>query len=500
MTDSMRKVQIRLIAFIGGLVLALTLLISGLLLSHTEKTMQENILSLVAANNTQMQINVDNYFRTIEKATALLFSDDSIYHFDPTDPYLSDYDRIQDKNAIQNRIVDIGLLQNYSDFCVVYSDDSDVGWISQTTSGMFPDGGIYDAFVSCIRNEKTQDGWAFGVGDNKDRFWYVKRLNPSAVIVVSFYSRELSRIFTLPDELSGMAVRLVDDEGKIMYSSDGEEIGNELPAKIVQTLPSLGPGTGSGADYLAASGTLACGWHIVSSVPLKQLTVQMQQIRSVLVMFVITLVLVFILLLSVLWKRLNAPVNTMVDSLNERASSDQLSGLLNKITYENLVQESLTKPGETAYFVYLLLDIDNFKSVNDTLGHETGDEIIRLCGRILSEAFGENALAGRVGGDEFSAFRRMDAGQSPEEIREKLTTRVTAMQERFRQEAAEISAGKIPISVSAGAVITKPDASLSFHTLYEEADHALYSVKGTEKGRFRAAILPAVEGKEADYA
>lgn len=187
MTDSFRKVQIRLALVIGGALLVLVFLLSGIILMHSERTTKESFMELVAADDRQIRINVDNYLATVEKSASLLFSDKAYYGADLSDQSLSGYARIQASDKIVQKIVDIGLLQNYSDFCVVYRDDSEVGWMSQTTSGMFPDGsGIYDTFSDCVTNEKTEDGWTFGVKGNLDRLWYVKRLNKNAVLVVSF--------------------------------------------------------------------------------------------------------------------------------------------------------------------------------------------------------------------------------------------------------------------------------------------------------------------------
>ena len=92
------------------------------------------------------------------------------------------------------------------------------------------------------------------------------------------------------------------------------------------------------------------------------------------------------------------------EELKERASKDALSGLLNRTTAEMYISRRLEKmePGE--HCALFIIDMDNFKQVNDTLGHQAGDQAIRQSARILSGLFRANDIVGRLGGDEFIVF------------------------------------------------------------------------------------------------
>lgn len=493
MNDSLKIVQIRLTAVVGALILTLVMALAGILLVHSEKISKDNIMNLIAANNSQMAINVDNYLGGVKSAASLMFSDEAYYGFDATDDSISDYDRIQARDAVSKRIVDIALLQNYSDFGVVYADDSSVGWISQGTSALFPDGGSYSVFSSCITDRKTNEGWAFGIGGSNDRIWYLKRLNPHAILVVSFYSYELHTIFTIPDELQPMSIRLIDTNSQILYSDSKKDIGQKIGQDSVVHTKSGQGAAGYVGNSIVAVSPCSNGWSLVSTLPLDNIDRQNNSVRLAVFFFVFGLFAVFLMLLIYLGRRLSQPVSTMVETLNTKASQDQLTGLLNKVTYETLVQSSLADKRESGVFVYLLLDIDDFKNVNDTFGHEKGDEVIRLCGRVLDEAAGQSSITGRVGGDEFSAFSYLD--EEKEQAERKAAGIADQIQKSFHDSASEITGGRMEFSVSIGIAIAPAEAGADFRKLYISADQALYRVKKAGKGSMAVSMYVKEAGE-----
>lgn len=87
-----------------------------------------------------------------------------------------------------------------------------------------------------------------------------------------------------------------------------------------------------------------------------------------------------------------------------RSRMDQLTGLLNKRSYERSCQQALrTKPYD-ASCALIIFDIDDFKVINDRRGHLVGDRALEIIGEVLTETFRTSDYVGRIGGDEFSAF------------------------------------------------------------------------------------------------
>ena len=99
--------------------------------------------------------------------------------------------------------------------------------------------------------------------------------------------------------------------------------------------------------------------------------------------------------------------------IKEEGSKDLLTGLLNKISFEREAGKYLTKSRKTEHGALLIIDFDNFKMVNDSFGHLTGDAILKCFGEILMRTFGEADIIGRVGGDEFMVLM---TGEVSEEL------------------------------------------------------------------------------------
>ncbi|MCR5502937.1 MAG: response regulator [Lachnospiraceae bacterium] len=157
--------------------------------------------------------------------------------------------------------------------------------------------------------------------------------------------------------------------------------------------------------------------------------------------------------------------------LSERSRTDLLTGLLNKTSTET----SLETVCESEPGILLVLDLDNFKPVNDIYGHDAGDKVLTAFANLLKNSFRSQDIIGRFGGDEFIVFLR-NADQ------EKIVLQyVRQLNERFLKEAFRILGNdmNIPLGVSCGAAFTNGDTK--FETLFQEADRELLRVKQAGK-------------------
>ena len=162
--------------------------------------------------------------------------------------------------------------------------------------------------------------------------------------------------------------------------------------------------------------------------------------------------------------------------LAERASRDLLSGLLNRETATSYIEACLQKMSPDEVCALFIVDLDNFKQVNDTFGHQTGDSVIRQAAQALSCCFRATDIVGRLGGDEFFALL---SGQ----------VTVDTVQEKARLicEALQFSIGSAPtlhITASIGVHVVS-GAIPNFEYLYEKADFALYEAKARGKNCFQ---------------
>lgn len=157
-----------------------------------------------------------------------------------------------------------------------------------------------------------------------------------------------------------------------------------------------------------------------------------------------------------------------------KAEHDSMTDLLNRESFERILH--IYSEGAT-HFALILADVDHFKSINDTYGHATGDEAIKLVARHLADAFRSNDYVCRIGGDEFAVIM-VDVDES---MRGLLAGRLA----QLKQGLAKRKDDRLPpVTLSVGAAFSdrpKPQGSL-----FEDADRALYQVK--ENGRNGYAI------------
>ena len=155
------------------------------------------------------------------------------------------------------------------------------------------------------------------------------------------------------------------------------------------------------------------------------------------------------------------------------SATDPLTELLNRRALQNAVEEELKKKA-TGYFIFI--DIDNFKTYNDTYGHNNGDLCLKHCARTMKKCFPEDSILGRYGGDEFVVCLK---GATQEET--------YAYMQEFQSwlTPLTLSTGEVAeLSVSAGGA-AYPDQGKDFVSLCRSADAALYEVKQNGKGDFR---------------
>lgn len=159
--------------------------------------------------------------------------------------------------------------------------------------------------------------------------------------------------------------------------------------------------------------------------------------------------------------------------LEKRSKTDLLTGLLNKGSTEELIRMILlnyykdNKEGRQC--ALMMLDVDRFKSFNDSFGHATGDKVLRAIGGIIKNSFKGMDVAGRTGGDEFMVLLR--------DI-EKVEN-ASLLAERIEKEVNQLvfhDDPRISVSLSIGISVF-PDHGHNFETLYNAADKALYYVK-----------------------
>lgn len=164
--------------------------------------------------------------------------------------------------------------------------------------------------------------------------------------------------------------------------------------------------------------------------------------------------------------------------LLQRAENDLLTGILNKKTMEEKVSGALKEIKGNNHCIFFMVDLDNFKNVNDKLGHIYGDKAIVDTAHLLTELFPNNAYVGRLGGDEFAVCAIYDAFDK-ESMINYIKKKADKICEVNRRTYANGNVS-VDISSSVGIAIA-PDSEQNFEIVYKMADSALYRSKNGGK-------------------
>jgi diguanylate cyclase (GGDEF)-like protein len=177
----------------------------------------------------------------------------------------------------------------------------------------------------------------------------------------------------------------------------------------------------------------------------------------------------------------------LTEDLRRRASHDSLTGLANRRTMEERLTAALDVPADLGVAV-LMLDLDGFKQVNDTLGHAAGDALLVTVADRLTKRCREHDVVARLGGDEFvvvlphvhdeqdaiaAGHRMLEAARLPIQIQDHVVT----------------------VGASIGFAVSRPGSTPS--GLLQEADEAMYEAKRSGKNRVCAAPAPAGRASQA---
>jgi diguanylate cyclase (GGDEF)-like protein len=173
-----------------------------------------------------------------------------------------------------------------------------------------------------------------------------------------------------------------------------------------------------------------------------------------------------------------------MEKVQVMATTDALTGLQNRRSLEHEVRTEFDLARrQQNELVALLIDLDGFKLVNDTLGHKMGDELIRVTADVLRANSREGDICVRLGGDEFLMVMPLGELTQAVQVADRL-------QKEFQRRAAELLAGaalaKLP-SMSIGVSARKLGGAVTLEELLSQADQALYDAK--EHGRARTVVF-----------
>lgn len=178
-------------------------------------------------------------------------------------------------------------------------------------------------------------------------------------------------------------------------------------------------------------------------------------------------------------------VTTSTQETKSELEKDSLTGFLNRRSFEEKIEKFLRKP--MSYGTFFMMDMDNFKSVNDTYGHLAGDELILIFADIIKNCVREQDFVCRVGGDEFAIF-------FPYLDKEKvIRKRADEIMSCFAKERERLGYSNCSVSIGIMTKYAKSN-NMDYDELYKCADNALYYVKNNGKDDFHIYASAIMDG------
>ena len=162
-----------------------------------------------------------------------------------------------------------------------------------------------------------------------------------------------------------------------------------------------------------------------------------------------------------------------LDVCEEAAFTDHLTGLANRRRFERQLEREVNRTLRLEHpFSLLMIDIDNFKRLNDTYGHDMGDEAIRRIGKVLREGTRGIDLAARIGGEEFAVL-----------LVETELTRGLEVAERLRLAIRDLSIPPVDYLTASFGVAECPSSAQTSTDILKAADNLLYQAKRSGRDR-----------------
>lgn len=169
-----------------------------------------------------------------------------------------------------------------------------------------------------------------------------------------------------------------------------------------------------------------------------------------------------------------------LEVLEKQVEIDPMTGLLNSVTFRKNYYKAIRSIKENECLGMLLIDLDNFKYINDEYGHYSGDVVLKAVARVMTSTFRSTDYIARVGGDEFAIIMANVTDKGIVELKAK----------QLIEGVAKLSLGEQMIKTTCSVgIMTTSDELMPYKHIFNKADSALYEAKRTGKSCFCNATL-----------
>lgn len=317
-TIYMRKsLKAKLMASYICIALVSIMLISSLTYINNKRILTDKVGELSKNTSVQTKLNIDNYLGGIENATSLIFANDNILMFNPLDSELDQFQKKQTMNEIEEYLLSISLMQNFTDFALVYEDGTTIGKTSETITKLYDMKTLYKDLKGEASNNKSKANWFTGKDGNYNKLYYTKQVNENTMMLTSIYTSELDDILQKVDDGSGMELSLLDTQETIIYSTDKNKIGNKIDEAIKKNVDGVNSKVFDSNSNLVTLNTCNNGWRLIDEIPQKYILREIQTSGIITIVLTIICTIISGILGLFLAKRISNPINNLVIKMKE---------------------------------------------------------------------------------------------------------------------------------------------------------------------------------------
>ncbi|MBE6062511.1 MAG: methyl-accepting chemotaxis protein [Clostridium butyricum] len=298
------------------------LLISSITYFISKNTLTNKISSLSNNLSIQTKLNVDSYLSEIENATSLVFAHDNILVFNPSRSNLNSYDIEKTKREIDEYLLSVSLLQNFTDFALVYDDGTTIGKISETTNKLYDTNSIYSDLKDAVKDTKSKSTWISGKNGNYNKLFYIKQVNDNSLMLTSIYTYELDEIFEKLNDGNGSSLTLLNTSNDIIYSNNKDLIGQKVEDEISHKINNNSSKIFTCNNSLVTLNTCNNGWKLINSIPENYIFKEIHISQLIIIIIAILCMIASGLLGLLFAKKISTPILEIVNEMKKAENGD----------------------------------------------------------------------------------------------------------------------------------------------------------------------------------
>jgi len=444
-----------------------------------DNVVREQTTRFVSSINSQVADNVNHRMETIEHNVNMIFANESYYTYDPT-LSLGSVDAVTEAKLASDLTV-YASLGEYKDFCIAYPYGHTVGQLSDVTWGNYGTN-LYES-MSKILGSNTQC-WVSGPGTDYTLLYHLHRINENAIMIASVDMSKVRDLLDVEKIVDGMDVYLINNSLVVQACTAGDnEVGSYLKSGVYRLADREGKVKVSRLYLVCTTEIASSGWFVLTAIPFSSITANLFSTKVSIYIIGVVIFIIAIVFTILMTRKIILTVNQTVGKLDVKSQTDLLTGLLNKKSFEEIVNITLAENFDQSGYALVFMDVDNFKGVNDRCGHDVGDDVLRSFSHTICSVFRDDDLKGRLGGDEFCVLMKLPHDCTPEEMSTRVKDACSRFRDALHKKAATGRQSMPAVTSSMGAVIST-ETGESFENLYHKADTALYHSKHKGKDTY----------------